>query len=353
MEREKNVNQSLSGSQPDNPPLYLFRSGKNRRSYEYLGLHKTTHQGKACMVARVWAPHAREVSLVGNFCNWDKAKYPLKKIDDEVWEGFTDFVFQPFELYKFYVKTAQGEDTYKADPYALHTETRPGTASRYYDLEGYHWQDAEWRNQKKKNPHYSQPVNIYEMHAGSWRKYADGSVFSYEKLGDELIPYVKDMGFTHIEFMPLTEYPFDGSWGYQVMGYFAPTSRYGQPKDFMRFVDRCHQEKIGVILDFVPAHFIPDFYALQQFDGSCLYESEQADARYSEWGTVYFDFTKPHVVSYVKSALDFWLTVYHFDGIRYDAVSNLLYVKGCEELGRHEAGIWFLKNTNYHLRHHS
>ena len=274
MGREKNLRNTGAGRQPDNPPLYLFRSGKNRRSYEYLGLHKTTHLGKACMVARVWAPHAREVSLVGNFCNWDKAKYPLRKIDDAVWEGFTDFVFEPFELYKFYIKTAQGEDSYKADPFARHTETRPGTASRWYDLEGYDWHDEEWLQNKRDHPHYEQPVNIYEVHAGSWRKYADGSVFSYEKLGDELIPYVKDMGFTHIEFMPLTEYPYDGSWGYQVMGYFAPTSRYGQPKDFMRFVDRCHQAGIGVIMDWVPAHFPRDAAGLAAFDGTPCYEYE-------------------------------------------------------------------------------
>lgn len=248
-------NKKTTEKKKENLPLYLFRGGKSRRAYEYMGLHKAQHEGKACMVARVWAPNAKAVSLVGNFCNWDKAKYPLKKIDDAVWEGYTDFVFEPFEMYKFYVKTAQGKDTYKSDPYALHTETRPGTASRFYELGNYQWQDGPWQERKKKYPHYSQPVNIYEVHAGSWRKYADGSVFSYDKLGDELIPYVKDMGFTHIEFMPLTEYPFDGSWGYQVMGYFAPTSRYGQPVDFMRFVDRCHQEGIGVIMDWVPAHF--------------------------------------------------------------------------------------------------
>ena len=151
MEREKNVNKTPSGNQPDNPPLYLFRGGKNHRSYEYLGLHKTTHQGKECMVARVWAPHAREVSLVGNFCNWDKAKYPLKKIDDAVWEGYTDFVFEPFELYKFYVKTAQGKDVYKADPFARHAETRPGTASRWYELD-YQWHDEDWFHHKEEAP---------------------------------------------------------------------------------------------------------------------------------------------------------------------------------------------------------
>ena len=327
MENKKDVGKELPEAKQENLPLYLFRGGKSRRAYEYLGLHKTSRNGRECMVARVWAPKAKEVSLVGNFCNWDKAKYPLKKIDDEVWEGFTDFVFQPFELYKFYVKTAQGEDTYKADPYALHTETRPGTASRYYDLEGYHWQDAEWRNQKKKNPHYSQPVNIYEMHAGSWRKYADGSVFSYEKLGDELIPYVKDMGFTHIEFMPLTEYPFDGSWGYQVMGYFAPTSRYGQPKDFMRFVDRCHQAGIGVIMDWVPAHFPKDAAGLARFDGTPCYEyADPRKGEHKDWGTLVFDYARNEVVSFLVSSAVFWLREYHIDGLRVDAVASMLYL---------------------------
>ncbi len=327
MEREKNLKNTGASRQPDNPPLYLFRSGKNRRSYEYLGLHKTTHLGKECMVARVWAPHARAVSLVGNFCNWDKAKYPLQKVDDAVWEGYTDFVFEPFELYKFYIKTAQGQDSYKADPFARHSETRPGTASRWYELEGYDWHDGEWLQQKQDHPHYEQPVNIYEVHAGSWRKYADGSVFSYNKLGDELIPYVKDMGFTHIEFMPLTEYPYDGSWGYQVMGYFAPTSRYGQPKDFMRFVDRCHQAGIGVIMDWVPAHFPRDAAGLASFDGTPCYEYEDPrKGEHKEWGTLVFDYSKPEVVSFLMSSAVFWLREYHIDGLRVDAVASMLYL---------------------------
>ena len=327
MEREKNLLKTGPGKQPDNPPLYLFRSGKNRRSYEYLGLHKTTRQGKACMVARVWAPHAREVSLVGNFCNWDKAKYPLQKIDDAVWEGYTDFVFEPYELYKFYIKTAQGKDTYKADPFARHTETRPGTASRWVELEGYQWHDGDWLRYKEENPHYERPVNIYEVHAGSWRKYADGSVFSYDKLGDELIPYVKDMGFTHIEFMPLTEYPYDGSWGYQVMGYFAPTSRYGEPQDFMRFVDRCHQAGIGVIMDWVPAHFPRDAAGLASFDGTPCYEYEDPrKGEHKEWGTLVFDYGKPEVQSFLMSSAVYWLKEYHIDGLRVDAVASMLYL---------------------------
>ncbi len=312
---------------PGEIPLDLFHRGKNRRVYEYLGVHKAVRGGKPCMVARVWAPHARAVSLVGNFCNWDSAKYPLRKVDDSVWEGYTDFVFQPFEMYKFYVKTADGQDSYKADPYARHTETRPGTASRWYELEDYAWQDKAWQEKKEKQPHYAEPVNIYEVHGGSWRKYADGSVFSYEKLGDELIPYVKEMGFTHIEFMPLTEYPYDGSWGYQVMGYFAPTSRYGQPKDFMRFVDRCHQAGIGVIMDWVPAHFPRDAAGLAKFDGTPCYEyADPRKGEHKEWGTLVFDYSSPEVVSFLVSSAVFWLKEYHVDGLRVDAVASMLYL---------------------------
>ena len=327
MTQKKDLPENRVKKEEGNIPLYLFRSGKNRRAYEYMGLHKAVRDGKECMVARVWAPNAKEVSLVGNFCNWDKAKYPLKKIDDAVWEGYTDFVFQPFELYKFYIKPQQGEDIYKADPYALHAETRPGTASRWYELQGYFWQDDAWQKEKEKTSQYARPMNIYEMHAGSWRKYADGSVFSYEKLGDELIPYVKDMGFTHIEFMPLTEYPFDGSWGYQVMGYFAPTSRYGEPKDFMRFVDRCHQAGIGVIMDWVPAHFPRDSAGLAKFDGSCCYEYEDPrKGEHKEWGTLVFDYAKPEVMSFLISSAVFWLREYHIDGLRVDAVASMLYL---------------------------
>jgi len=331
----------------DNVPLYLFRSGKNRKTEQYMGLHKVTQNGKDVMVARVWAPKAKEVSIVGNFNNWDKAKNPLKKIDDECWEGYIDFSLEPFEMYKFYVKTVDGEDTYKSDPYAFHMETRPGTASRYYEIDDYKWHDEEWIEYKKENPHYDRPVNIYEMHAGSWRKYADGSVFSYEKLGDELISYVKEMGFTHIELMPLTEYPYDGSWGYQVMGYFAPTSRYGEPKDFMRFVDRCHQAGIGVIMDWVPAHFPKDSAGLAKFDGTSCYEYKDPKiGEHKEWGTLVFDFGKNEVKSFLISSAVFWITKYHIDGLRVDAVASMLYL----DYGR-EYGEWLPnkdgKNENY------
>ena len=310
-----------------NVPLYLFRSGKNSHSYEYMGVHNTVKDGKACTVCRVWAPNAQAVAITGDFCEWDPEKYPLTKIDDAVWEGYTDEPLKEFDAYKLVITAEDGTVTYKADPYAFHAETRPGTASRYYDISGYKWNDGRWFEHKKKYPHYNQPVNIYEMHAGSWRKYADGSVFSYDKLGDELIPYVQEMGFTHIELMPLTEYPFDASWGYQVTGYFAPTSRYGTPKDFMRFIDRCHQAGIGVIMDWVPGHFPRDEAGLAKFDGMPCYEyADPRKGEHKEWGTLVFDYGRTEVISFLMSSALFWVKEYHIDGLRVDAVASMLYL---------------------------
>ncbi len=310
-----------------NVPLYLFRSGKNSHSYEYMGVHNTVKDGKACTVCRVWAPNAQAVAITGDFCEWDPEKYPLTKIDDAVWEGYTDEPLKEFDAYKLVITAEDGTVTYKSDPYAFHAETRPGTASRYYDISGYKWNDGRWFEHKKKYPHYNQPVNIYEMHAGSWRKYADGSVFSYDKLGDELIPYVQEMGFTHIELMPLTEYPFDASWGYQVTGYFAPTSRYGTPKDFMRFIDRCHQAGIGVIMDWVPGHFPRDEAGLAKFDGMPCYEyADPRKGEHKEWGTLVFDYGRTEVISFLMSSALFWVKEYHIDGLRVDAVASMLYL---------------------------
>ena len=310
-----------------NVPPYLFRSGKNSHSYEYMGVHNTVKDGKACTVCRVWAPNAQAVAITGDFCEWDPEKYPLTKIDDAVWEGYTDEPLKEFDAYKLVITAEDGTVTYKADPYAFHAETRPGTASRYYDISGYKWNDGRWFEHKKKYPHYNQPVNIYEMHAGSWRKYADGSVFSYDKLGDELIPYVQEMGFTHIELMPLTEYPFDASWGYQVTGYFAPTSRYGTPKDFMRFIDRCHQAGIGVIMDWVPGHFPRDEAGLAKFDGMPCYEyADPRKGEHKEWGTLVFDYGRTEVISFLMSSALFWVKEYHIDGLRVDAVASMLYL---------------------------
>ena len=214
-------------TEESNFPLYLFHEGTNVKAYEYMGLHKVTVNGKEGMACRVWAPNAQAVSLVGPFNDWDDQKNPMKKISDGVWECYLSFVLPMYEIYKFSITGKDGKKVMKSDPYAFHFEAGIGHASRYYDIEGYQWNDQAWYQYKKEKPHYNQPVNIYEVHLGSWRRYADGNVFSYDKLADELIPYIKDMGYTHVELMPITEYPFDGSWGYQVMGYFAPTSRYG------------------------------------------------------------------------------------------------------------------------------
>ncbi len=327
LERVGTMNETVTPKPEGNIPLYLFRNGKNSHSFEYLGVHNTVREGKPCAVCRVWAPNAKAVSLTGDFCGWDPNRYPLQKLDDAVWEGYTDAPLEIYAAYKLAITDQHGETFLKCDPYAFHSETPPGTASRYYETAGYEWHDAAWFDYKRKNPHYNRPVNIYEMHAGSWRKYADGSVFSYEKLADELLPYVKDMGFTHIEVMPLTEYPYDPSWGYQVTGYFAPTSRYGTPKDFMRFVDRCHEAGIGVIMDWVPAHFPRDAHGLAKFDGGPCYEyADPRKGEHKEWGTLVFDYGRNEVVSFLTSSALFWVKEYHIDGLRVDAVASMLYL---------------------------
>lgn len=319
----KAVNTSENG----NLPLYLFHQGTNIKAYEYMGLHKTVVDSKECMVCRVWAPNAKAVSIVGDFNEWKPEANPMEKISDGVWECYLPFVMQQFESYKLCIKDAKGNWTFKSDPYAFHFETRPGSASKYYDLSGYHWGDATWMRHKTAKPHYSQPVNIYEVHIGSWRRYKDGNVFSYDKLAEELIPYVKEMGYTHVELMPVTEYPYDGSWGYQVTGYFAPTSRYGEPKQFMNFVDQCHRAGIGVIIDWVPAHFPKDESGLARFDGTPCYEyADPRKGEHKDWGTLVFDYGRNEVISFLISSAIFWLEKYHIDGIRADAVASMLYL---------------------------
>ncbi|MGN0490366.1 1,4-alpha-glucan branching protein GlgB [Ruminococcus sp.] len=308
-------------------PLDQFLQGESAHAYEFLGSHFVNWDNRDGVVFRVWAPNALSVSVVGDFNNWDtNANYMYKISDSGVWELFIEGV-QEFACYKYCVETPWGERRLKTDPYAFHCETRPDNASRVYEIDGYEWHDENWLNFKKENPHKTQPINVYEVNAGSWRKNEDGTFYSYRQLADTLIPYVKNMGYTHIEFMPITEFPFDGSWGYQVTGYYAATSRYGEPKDLMYFIDRCHQEGVGVIIDWVPAHFPKDGHGLARFDGTGCYEYEDYRiGEHKEWGTYIFNYGRFEVTSFLISSAMFWLDMYHVDGIRVDAVASMLYL---------------------------
>ena len=302
--------------------IYLFNIGNAQQAWRVLGAHTVLGGVQFC----VWAPNADSVSVVGDFNGWDIRQLPMKKAEGGVFTAFSADA-KPGSCYKYYIVGYDGVPHYKADPFAFYSELRPATASRVWPLEGYLWQDADFMSERDKHPLFHKPVAIYEMHLGSWRVKQDGSFYNYRELADLLAPYIKEMGFTHVELLPATEHPFDGSWGYQVTGYYAPTARYGTPQDFMYFVDRLHQEGIGVILDWVPAHFPRDEHGLARFDGTCLYEHQNPkQGAHPQWGTLIFNYGRPEVQSFLVSSARLFTDVYHIDGLRIDAVSSMIYL---------------------------
>ena len=290
------------------------------RAYEYFG----AHPGEDGWTFRVWAPQARHVALSGDFNGWQR--WDMHRLEDGTWELTVENAKQ-FDGYQYVVTQCDGREVWKADPYGFHQETRPSTNSKLYDIGGFPWHDEKWRQRREGTRPAEGYVNIYEVHLGSWQRTEDGQVLNYRDIADRLALYVRDMGYNYVELLPVTEYPLDDSWGYQCVGYFAPTSRYGTPHDFMYLVDRLHRAGIGVILDWVPAHFCKDSHGLIQFDGSCLYEySDPLKWEHESWGTRVFDFGKPEVCSFLLSSAAYWLREYHIDGLRVDAVASMLYL---------------------------
>ncbi|MCI2057438.1 MAG: 1,4-alpha-glucan branching protein GlgB [Oscillibacter sp.] len=302
-----------------------FHAGTLTDGWRCFGAHPAQQAGVSGWTFRVWAPHARSVSVVGDFNSWNGAENPLTH-RGELWEGFIPELPQ-YTAYKYAVTGPDGTIHMKADPYGFHTETRPATASKLYDIADFPWSDQAFRAEKKNHSVYSSALNIYEVHLGSWRKRENGDFYDYRSMARELAEYVADLGYTAVELLPVTEHPLDDSWGYQCTGYFAPTSRFGTPADFMWFVDYLHAKGISVILDWVPAHFCKDEQGLYEFDGTCCYEySDPNKWEHASWGTRVFDYGRPEVVSFLYSSARFWLEEYHIDGIRVDAVASMLYL---------------------------
>ena len=334
----------------------LFYSGRDCRAFDYMGAHPFVQDGEQGYLFRVYAPEAEKVSVMGEFNDWNRDADYMMRDEQGIWEKFIPNIPE-YAAYKYSVWAKSGDVFDKSDPYGFHFETRPGNATKAYDLDGYEWGDASWLDWRKKHLPYSNPVNIYECHLGSWKMHEDGNFYSYRQLADELVPYVKEMGYTHIEFMPLTEYPFDGSWGYQVIGYFAATSRYGTPKDLMYLIDKAHQAGLGIIMDWVPAHFPKDGCGLVEFDGSHLYEyADPLKMEHKEWGTRVFDYGKVSTRNLLFSSAMFWIEKFHMDGLRVDAVASMLYLDYGKQDGEWIANMYggnenleaveFLKHTN-------
>ena len=312
---------------------YLFHHGKNYRSYELFGAHRIGPDEEDGYRFRVWAPRAAAVMLIGEFNNWDENSLPMARLSDD------DSIFEievpearEGQLYKFLIRTDDGRSLYKADPYAFYSENPLTTwgqrASRIWNIDRpFAWKDEEWQKERGRRNPYTSPMNIYEVHAGSWRRHEDGSLYNWKELADELVPYVKKMGYTHMELLPVMEHPYDGSWGYQITGYYSITARYGDPDGFKYFIDKAHRAGIGVILDWVPAHFPKDEYGLVEFDGHPLYEyTDPLKMEHKGWGTRAFDFGRPEVISFLVSNAFFLCGQYHADGLRVDAVAAMLYL---------------------------
>ena len=306
--------------------LKAFQSGESRRAFAILGCHRAVREEHAGYLFRVWAPNAKAVSVVGDFNFWNLEDLPMTMIGYGVWEAFSVYA-QEGQAYKYAVTAQNGNTVMKMDPYGTQCCALPETSSRVCSLEGFVWHDAAYRRQVAKTKSLESPLNIYEVHAGSWKRHEDGTHLNFVELGRELAPYCKDMGYTHIELLPIMEHPYEPSWGYQVTGYYAPTHRFGTPQQLMEFVDICHQNGLGVILDWVPAHFPKDLYGLYEFDGTCCYELQDPLMReHAEWGTRIFDYGRGEVASFLISNVIFWLEQYHVDGIRVDAVASMLYL---------------------------
>jgi len=309
--------------------LYLFNEGNHHKIYESMGAHIREIDGISGVHFAVWAPTARRLSVVGDFNLWDGRRHQMRSIGSSgVWEIFIPKLGQG-EVYKYEIKTNSGDVILKADPYAFYAELKPKTASIVYDTNNYKWNDKKWIKTREKSNTFEQPVSIYEVHLGSWKKKTEDeeSYYSYRELADELVKYAKEMGYTHLELLPIMEHPFDGSWGYQLTGYYAATSRYGKPEDFMYFVDVCHQNNIGVLVDWVPAHFPKDAFGLARFDGTALYEhAHPMQGEHPDWGTLIFNFGRNEVRNFLVSNAVFWFDKYHIDGLRVDAVASMLYL---------------------------
>ena len=316
--------------------LYLFGEGNHYSIYYKLGAHPAELDGLAGTRFAVWAPNAARVSVVGPFNLWDGRKHAMQtRGSSGIWELFVPGI-GPGALYKYEIRTQAGTTVLKSDPYGFAMELRPGTASIVAQLDGYAWRDADWIAARSKTPHHERPINIYEVHPGSWRRdYAREPQFlNWRELADELIPYAKEQGYTHLELMGVAEHPYDGSWGYQVVGYYAPSSRFGSPQDFMEFVDRCHQAGLGVIIDWVPAHFPRDEHGLANFDGSSLYEhSDPRLGEHVDWGTKIFNYGRHEVRNFLVANALYWIDRYHIDGLRVDAVASMLYLDYSRKAG--------------------